>query len=78
MAGNNIHYELSIISTTRADSSANYSHLEHTLIDPSILFGVNIRQNKFGYYEEEVVKGTELTITVPAKNPTIKNIEKRK
>jgi len=61
--GNNqIHYEFSIITTTRADSTAIIPDATHKRFDPAVLSGNGIHLNDDGYYEETLEKGAELTV----------------
>ncbi|WP_171036946.1 cupin domain-containing protein [Maribacter algarum] len=61
--GNNqIHYELSVITTVRADSSKVIKNSSHKRFKKSILSGNSIHLNQDGFYEEVLEKGAELTI----------------
>jgi len=60
--GNNqIHYELSVITTVRADSSKIQKHSSHKRFEKSILSGNSIVLNADGFYEKVLEKGAELT-----------------
>ncbi len=69
-AGNNLHYELSVIATTRADSTLEMGNPQHVLFDRSTLSGnaINFEENKT--YEELLHKGVELTINMKAEQPS--------
>lgn len=61
--GNNqIHYELSVITTTRADTSQIIKNASHRLFEKSLLSGNSILLNAAGYHEETLQKGAELTV----------------
>ncbi|MEM8509444.1 MAG: cupin domain-containing protein [Bacteroidota bacterium] len=61
--GNNqIHYELSVITTTRADSSKTIENSRHRRFEKSRLSGNSILLNDKGYYEEVLQQGAELTV----------------
>ncbi|MEO0573047.1 MAG: cupin domain-containing protein [Bacteroidota bacterium] len=61
--GNNqIHYELSVITTTRTDSTKIHKNSSHRLFPKSVLTGNTIVLNDAGYYEQVLQKGAELTV----------------
>jgi len=69
-AGEHLHYELSVISSQRVESSDNVKPLTHQLIDPNKLSGAQIKLDATGEYEEVLVEGVELTIRLKAEKPT--------
>lgn len=69
MAGKNLHYELSVISTKRADSTSLSNVIAHTLVNPELLSGVDIVFDQNGIYHQEIVRGVELTFTLHAEKP---------
>ena len=61
--GNNqIHYELSVITTVRADSAQIIKNSSHRRFEKSILSGNSVVLNDDVYHEEVLEKGAELTI----------------
>ncbi|MDT0605715.1 cupin domain-containing protein [Croceitalea rosinachiae] len=76
--GNNLHYELSVISTTRADSTLISENIEHKLFEKSVLSGVHIQLNDNGKYTEILKKGVELTVMLKAERPSKWQIEPAK
>ena len=80
-AGDHLHYELSIITTSRADTSLVSEDLNHFLFSPSKISGTAIHLDQNGYFEETLKKGIELTIKLVGEKPaqkTITNPEKEK
>ncbi len=69
IAGKNLHYELSVITNQRADSSLVRTDNLHKLFDRSKLSGVSIELDKDGRYFETLHKGLELTISLVAEKP---------
>ncbi len=78
MAGDHLHYELSVITTKRADSTSVSNFKSHTLIDPTLLSGVDIHLDENGIYKKEIVKGAELTFTLHAEKSSDVILEKSK
>lgn len=74
-ANNSTHYELSVITTTRADSSVVSNTLNHKRFDKSLLSGNGIKLDEQGMYEEALQVGAELTIKMAAEEPTKKLLE---
>ncbi len=72
-AGKNYHYELSIISTERAES-ANPAKTLPELIDQDALSGITIDLNSVKQYERVLTKGSELTVSLKAEKPTEREI----
>ena len=68
-AGEYLHYELSVISTQRADSTKIIPDSRHILFDKERISGTNITLNEKGYYSDELARGAELTITFKAESP---------
>ena len=77
-AGENHHYELSVITTQRADSTRKSEMLTHQLLDKSELSGVGIQLGTQGLYKTNLAKGVELTINLMAEEPRKKNIQNAK
>lgn len=69
-AGNNLHYELSVISTKRADSTIISESINHKLFEKAVLSGAHIVLDENGMYAEVLKKGLELTITLRAEKPS--------
>lgn len=69
-AGENLHYELSVITTRRADSSLVSNELTHQLFNRSTLSGAHISLGEDTNYTETLRKGVELTIKLQAEKPT--------
>lgn len=78
IAGENLHYELSVISTKRADSTATTLYDKHMAIDHKILSGVDIEFDENGICQKEVVEGAELTFILNAEKPQTKAFKKFK
>lgn len=79
-AGENYHYELSVITTLRADSIQQLEQLRHQLLDKSILSGTSIQLDTYGLYETNLAKGVELTINLKAEEPrkiTLQNVKEQ-
>jgi len=68
-AGEHLHYELSVISNARADTSLIDKTSQHQLFDPSILSGAHITLDQNGQYTEILRKGIELTVKLNAEKP---------
>ena len=80
--GNNqIHYELSVITTTRTDSTKTRRNPSHILFEKSKLSGNGIILNEGGYYEQVLQKGAELTVRLIGekigKRPLAKTIKEQ-
>lgn len=70
--GDQVHYELSVITNKRADSTQT-SKLKHPFIyDKSKLSGVEITFDENGIYEETLAKGVELEVVLSAAKTGIK------
>ena len=68
-AGKNYHYELSVITTNRADTVLKSRHLLPFKFDENILSGVEIDFGEDNFYEKILVAGDELTISLIAEKP---------
>lgn len=66
MAGDSYHYELSVISTQRSPTGTISSKLSPHLLDRNLLSGSEIDFNRKGVYEELLVSGDELRISIKA------------
>jgi len=65
VAGSNLHYELSVISTHRSDSSQG-AVTDFALIEPEQLSGHHIVFDSEGLYENIMAAGSELTVSICA------------
>ena len=77
-AGNNLHYELSVISTERADPTITSENSEHQLFQKSTLSGAHIELKSGEKYGEILRKGVELTVSLRAEKPSEWKIEPAK
>lgn len=68
-AGANLHYELSVIATNRADSTRVQDAAQHTLFDRSTLSGTQIDLDDSGGYNETLMTGAELSVSLRAEAP---------
>ncbi|MEO1514929.1 MAG: cupin domain-containing protein [Bacteroidota bacterium] len=67
--GSHLHYELSVITTKRADSATVPQNLAHELFPKSTLSGAQIELDGNGKYVEILRRGAELTISLKAEKP---------
>jgi len=74
-AGNNLHYELSVITTTRADSTIISDNPQHKLFKRSVLSGNNITLDEEGQYSSVLQKGDEITVELKAEAPGERSFE---
>lgn len=74
-AGEQLHYELSVISTKRADSTSIIENDQHQLFTRSTLSGAHIKLDSSGKYVETLKEGAELTFKLLAETPTEREIE---
>ena len=65
-AGDNYHYELSVITNKRADSTKVSTSKAPYLLDKSIMSGVDITWDEDGLYQEILADGIELQIFLKA------------
>ncbi|MEL6303621.1 MAG: cupin domain-containing protein [Bacteroidota bacterium] len=77
-AGNNFHYEISVISTERADASLVQQNAKHELISHRMLSGTFMDLQNEPFHTEVLVKGSELTISVTSEKPQTKSLGKTK
>ncbi len=68
-AGDNYHYELSVITNKRADSTDVSPTKAPHLLDKSIMSGVDITWDEDGLYQEILADGIELQIFLKAEQP---------
>ncbi len=73
---NHIHYELSVITTKRSDSSKIIKNSGHKLFNKSKLSGNSIILNNDGYHEETLEKGAELTVKLIGEKPGERTLSK--
>lgn len=71
-AGKNFHYELSVISTSRADSSQVSSNLKHQLFEPYDLSGTQINLEEDKEFVQNLRQGIELSVSLKAELPSEK------
>lgn len=72
-AGNNYHYELSVISTERAATAAPDKTLPE-LIDQDELSGIGIDLSNTDQYDKVLTRGLELTVSLKAEKPSQREI----
>ncbi|RNC87736.1 MAG: DUF861 domain-containing protein [Winogradskyella sp.] len=77
-AGNHLHYELSVITTRRADSTIKSKNLEHLLFHKSLLSGAQIELDSNGKYIKTLKQGVELTINLKAEKPSTQDLKSSK
>lgn len=75
LAADNYHYELSVIATRRSAGNLKSKKLSPQLLDRKKLSGAVISLGKEGTYEEVLVSGDELKITIKAEAPRETRIE---
>lgn len=75
LAGSNLHYEVSVITTRRADASKIKKKQSHFLLDNSKLSGVQINLEEDPTFTEVLIEGAELTISLSAEVPNKRKIE---
>lgn len=75
LAGDHYHYELSVISTQRADSVSLSRNMIPHLLDKDQLSGVHIDFGENGLYEQVLVRGDELTLAIKAEKPRIQEVQ---
>ena len=73
-AGENLHYELSVISTKRSDSTSIIPDAQHKLFSSSLLSGASIVLDDTGGYNQLLERGAELTVELKAENSQTKFI----
>lgn len=74
-AGSNLHYELSVIATGRADTSVVSTNPSHQLFSRSTLSGAHIDLDEQDEFSEILKEGVELTIGLKAEKPSSKIID---
>ena len=74
-AGNNLHYELSIIASKRSSMDSSYTRRAHHLFDRSTLSGEHIDLDNEENYSELLRKGIELTVSLESEKPVQYPIE---
>ncbi len=68
-AGDHLHYELSVITNQRADSTAVSKYTTPQLLDKTELSGITIALDEHGHYERVLMDGVELLIRLQAEAP---------
>ena len=68
-AGENLHYELSVITTKRADSTKVAKDLGYKYLSSSILSGCQVSFKEENKHKEFLHQGVELTVTFQAEKP---------
>ena len=76
IAGENLHYEISVIATQRSDQALNVKKNHHQLYDKELISGVDIKLNSKGKYDKLLQAGAELTIHLKAEAPREKDLSK--
>lgn len=74
-AADNIHYELSVITTQRAPEVKRSKGQLPRLFDKDVLSGIQIDWEGKDHYREEVFVGDELRISLHAEKPAIQKLE---
>lgn len=74
-AGDFNHYELSVITNKRADSTLVNTNLNPVLLDKTELSGLNIRLNDAGQYQAVLAEGVELQILFKAEQPQQRSVK---
>ena len=69
IAGENYHYELSVITTPRADSVSLSRNMLPQLLDKNQLSGIDISLGEHGTFEKELIKGDELNLFLRGEKP---------
>ncbi len=69
MAGTNLHYELSVISTPRAPEAKVSKQLLPQLLDKDKLAGLSVDLSQDGLFEETLFMGDELRISIRGERP---------
>ncbi len=69
LAGDHYHYELSVITTKRADSSMRSTEIKPRLLRGFQISGSMITFKENGLFEKELTKGPELSILLKAEKP---------
>ena len=73
-AGENLHYELSVIASKRSDSTTIKKDAQHKLFSSSLLSGASIVLDETGGYNQLLEQGAELTIELKAEKSQTKFI----
>lgn len=74
IAGENLHYEFSVISSKRAEKALDKVDNHHQLFDKELISGVDIRLDSEGRFSSLLQKGAELTIHLNAESPDTRSI----
>lgn len=74
LAGDNYHYELSVIATKRTPLDDTVRINSPRLLDKSKISGIDIIRKEKGKYEEVLSKGVELTVYIRSEYPNISDI----
>lgn len=74
-AGENLHYELSVISKLRTDSTIVSENTNYSEVKRSILSGSQISLNNNEIHQEIIREGVELKLSFNAEKPQSRNIE---
>lgn len=69
LAGENLHYELSVISSQRSEATVSRGFNDHVRIAPRLLSGVDIQLAGGELYEHSVFSGAELNVSIKAERP---------
>ncbi len=75
-AGENLHYELSVISKNRSDSSFVSKNLSYSEVNRGEMSGAHISLDGPDAYKEIIREGVELTVSLNAEKPSSKTFDK--
>lgn len=78
LAGDYYHYELSVITTPRADTVLLSKNLIPQLLDKDKISGIDIQLKEDEAYTANLVRGDELTIAINAELPGSQQLESSK
>lgn len=74
-AGENLHYELSVISKLRTDSTYISKNTTFSEVERSMLSGVQLSLDDDNIHQEIIREGVELKLTFNAEKPQIRKLE---
>ncbi|MEM7572813.1 MAG: cupin domain-containing protein [Bacteroidota bacterium] len=72
--GEHFHYELSVISSSRADAQLAAEDLRHSKLSAASLSGLEIDLNETGSFEQTLAEGVELTVKLMGEAPRTINL----
>jgi len=77
-AGDKLHYELSVITNRRADSTQVSTHKHPFVLDAKRLSDMAVDLDASGMYQEALATGTELTVKLKLETPGSRTISEAK